>query len=126
MASDPSYPEIDIRDFHLEDWADLYGGNKETIPDNEPEPRGKPVILGAFVDSDHANDKVRCRSDTGFCFFINIACIIWYTKRQATVESAVSGAEFVGMKQDIGVSQGLQYKLRIMGVLIGTHPYVWR
>ena len=39
-----------------------------------------------------------------FCFFINMDCIIWYTKRQATVESSVFGAEFVAMKQAMEVS----------------------
>ena len=72
---------------HQADWTDFYGDVKEAIPDSTLEPRGKPVILRAFVDCDHANDKVRHRSCTGFCFFINMACIIWYTKRQATLES---------------------------------------
>ena len=45
MALDPSYPEIDMRVFHLADWTDFYGDVKEAIPDNTPEPRGKPVIL---------------------------------------------------------------------------------
>ena len=107
LALDPSYPEIDIRVFHQADWTDFYGDVKEALLDNKPEPRGKPIILRAFVDSDHANDKVRCRSHTGFCFLINMACIIWYTMRQATVESAVLGAEFVAMKQDMEVSSGL-------------------
>ena len=39
----------------------------------------------------------------GFCFFINMACITWYTKRQATVESAGFVAEFVTMKQAMEV-----------------------
>ena len=54
-----------------------------------------------------------------------MACIIWYTKRQATVESAVYGAEFVGMKQGMEVSRELRYKLRMMGVPIEgpTHMY---
>ena len=62
LALDPSYPEIDVRVFHKTDWADFSGVVKEAIPDNPPEPRGKPIILRAFVDSDHANDKVRRRS----------------------------------------------------------------
>ena len=51
--------------------------------------------------------------------------MIWYTKRQATVESAVFGAEFVAIKQTMEVSQGLRYKLRMMGVPIEgpTHKY---
>ena len=107
-----------MRVFHQADWTDFYGDVMEAIPDNAPEPRGKPIILRAFVDSDHANDKIRRRSQTGFCFFINMACIIWYTKRQATVESAVFGAEFVAMKQAMEVSRGLRYKLRMMRVPI--------
>ena len=99
LALDPSYPEIDMRVFHQADWTDFYGDVKEAIPDNAPEPRGKPIILRAFVDSDHANDKIRRRSRMGFCFFVNMACIIWHTKWQATVESAVFGAEFMAMKQ---------------------------
>ena len=76
LTLDPSYPDIDMRVFHQADWTDFYGDVKEAIPDNAPEPRGKPIILRA--DSDHANDKVRCRSCIGFCFFINMACVIWY------------------------------------------------
>ena len=90
-----------MRVFHQADWTDFDGDVKEAIPDNAPEPRGKPIILRAFVDSDHANDKSQCM---GFCFFIYMACIIWYTKRQASVESAVLGAEFVAMKQAMEVS----------------------
>ena len=54
-----------------------------------------------------------------------MAGIIWYTKRQATVESAVFGAEFVAMMQAMEVSRGLRYKLRMMGVPIEgpTHMY---
>ena len=51
----------------------------------------------------------------------NMPCIIWYTKRQATIECAAIGAEFVAMKQAMEVSRGLRYKLRMMGV--PTHMY---
>ena len=47
-----------------------------------------------------------------------MVCIIWYTTRQATVESAVFGAEFVAMKQAMKISRGLRYKLRMMGAPI--------
>ena len=56
FALDPSNLEIDMRVFHQADWADFYGDVKEAIPVNAPEPRGKPIILRAFVDSDYAND----------------------------------------------------------------------
>ena len=57
LTLDPSYPRIDMRIFHQVDWTDFYGEVKEAIPDNAPEPRGKPSILRALVDSDHVNDK---------------------------------------------------------------------
>ena len=125
LALDPSNPEIDMRVFHQADWTAFHGDVKEAIPDNAPEPRGKPIILIAFVDSDHANDKIRRKSRMGFYFFINMACIIWHTKWQQTVESAVLGVEFVAMKQAMEVSRGLRYKLRMMGVPIEgpTHMY---
>ena len=59
LALDPSYPSIDMRTFHQADWTDIYGEIKEAIPDNTPEPRAKPIIMRAFMDSDHANQKVR-------------------------------------------------------------------
>ena len=48
-----------MRTFHKADRTDFYWEVKEAIPDNAPEPRGKPIILRAFVDSDHTDDRVR-------------------------------------------------------------------
>ena len=56
--------------FHRADWTDFYGKVSEAIPNNAPEPRGKEIKLHMYVDSDHANDKIRMRSSTGFCIFI--------------------------------------------------------
>ena len=78
-----------------------------------------------FVDSDHANNKIRWRSRAGFSIFINIACVMWHMKRQATVESAVFGTEFVAMKQGMEASCGLQYKLHMMGVPIVGPTYTY-
>ena len=41
------------------------------------------------------------------------------------VESAVFGSEFVTMKQGMEASQGLQYKLRMMGVPIAGPTYAY-
>jgi hypothetical protein len=49
-----------------------------------------------------------------------MAPLVWFSKRQPTLESSVFGAEFVAMKNGIETCRGLRYKLRIMGVtLIG-------
>ena len=125
LALDPTYPQVDMRLFNKADWTDFYGDISEAIPNNVPEPRGKEIELHMFVDSDHANDKIRRRSRTGFCIFINMACVMWHMKHQATVESAVFGAEFVAMKQGMEASHRLQYKLHMMGVPIVGPMYTY-
>ena len=114
-----------MRSFHKADWTDFYGDVSEAIPNNAPEPRGKEIKLRMFVDSDHANDKIQRRSRTGFCIFINMVCVMWHTKRKATVESAVFDTEFVAMKQGMEVSCRLWYKLYTMGVLIVGPTYTY-
>ena len=37
---------------------------------NAPEPQGKEVYTCMFVDSDHAGDKVSCRSRSGFLIYV--------------------------------------------------------
>ena len=85
-----------MRSFHKADWTNFYGNVSEAVPNNAPEPRGKEIELHV----------------------INMACVMWHTKCQATVESAVFGAEFIVMKQAMEASCGLQYKLHMMGILI--------
>ena len=91
LALDPTYPQVDMRSFHKLDCTAFYGHISEAIPNNSPEPRGKEIELHMFVNSDHSNDKIQRRSRTGFCIFINMACVMWHTKHQATVESTVFG-----------------------------------
>jgi hypothetical protein len=47
---------------------------------------------------------------------LNRAPIIWYSKRQNTVESSTFGSEFVAMKTAVEILQGLRSKLRWFGV----------
>ena len=90
-----------------------------------PKPLGKDVDLRLYVDSSHANDKVNRRSRTGFFVFMNSALIQWYSKKQATIESSVFGAEFVAMKVGIETVRGIRYKLRMMGVPISGPTYIY-
>ena len=126
MAFDPTYPEIDLREFREDcDWKEFYGDVKEAVPPNAPKARGKEVDLRLYVDSDHAGDKMVRRSRTGFFIFMNMAPIMWYTKRQATIETSVFGAEFVAMKTGMEAVRGLRYKLRMMGVPLSGPTYLY-
>ena len=125
IAFDPTYPEIDLRHFKECDWKNFYGDVKEAIPPNAPEARGKDVDLRMFVDSDHAGDKLTRRSRTGFVIYLNKAPIVWFSKKQSTIETSVFGAEFVAMKQGMETLRGLRYKLRMMGVELSGPSYIY-
>ena len=57
--------------------------------------------------------------------FMNMSIIYWHTKKQATVEGAIFGAEFVAMKQGVEALCGIRYKLRMMGVEIYVPTYIY-
>ncbi|GFH48973.1 Blackbeard [Chaetoceros tenuissimus] len=78
-----------------------------------------------FVDSDHAGDKVTRRSQTGILLYLNSAPIIWYSKRQATVESSTFGSEFVALRIASELIISMRYKLRMMGVPIEGPTHVF-
>ena len=126
MIFDPTYPEIDMRTFkHQCEWETFYGDVKEAVPPNAPTPRGREVDIRLYVDSDHAGDLLTRRSRTGYLLYVNSAPIVWYSKRQSTVETLVFGAEFVALKAGIEAVRGLRYKLRMMGIPISGPAYVY-
>ena len=70
------------------DWSEFYPDAKEVIPSDAPEPLGVPVVMSGFVDADLAGCKATRRSHTGVINFLNNAPILWFSKRQTTVESS--------------------------------------
>jgi hypothetical protein len=102
--------------FHVCDWAEYYPGAAEPIPPNAPEPLGHAVTTTCFVDADHAGCKVTRQSQTGIILYVNKAPIVWYSKRQNTIESATFGSEFIALKTAIDQIDALRYKLRMFGI----------
>lgn len=125
LVLDPTPPNIDHTSFQHHDWEEFYGDVKEAIPLDAPEPRGNCVDLRMYVDSDHATDQLRRRSRSGILIFLNSALVMWLSKKQPTIETAVFGAEFVALKQGVEMLRGLRYKLRMMGVPISGPSYVY-
>jgi len=125
LAFDPTYPDVDLEDFEFQDWTEQYGDIKEAIPPNAPEPRGKVVDIRLFVDSDHAGDGRDRRSRSCYFIFVNKTIVNWFSKKQATVETSVFGAEFVAMKLAMESNRALRYKLRMMGVPIDGQSYAY-
>ena len=118
LVYDPLYPEINHSIFKKCDWSEFFWYSEEAIPRNAPGHWGKKVDIHMLVDSDHAGDKVYCRSRSDFLIHINTSLVQWFSMNQSTVESTVIGTEFVAMKQGICALRSLRYKLRIMGIPI--------
>ena len=118
---DPTEPQIDPNTFNgstKEEFQDMYRGAKEQIPDHMPKPRGRGVSTTAFVDSSHAQDKKNRKSHTGFVIFINRAPVIWFSKRQTTVETSTFSSEFIALKTCMEHIVALRIKLMMFGVPI--------
>ena len=54
LVFDPSYPDLNYEDFNKKDWSGFYGDEKEALPLNVPEARGKEFIIKTYVDASFA------------------------------------------------------------------------
>jgi hypothetical protein len=97
-------------------WKEFYGDVVEELPPHMPEARGEAVDITCFVDADHAGNLITRRSHTGILIFVQGAPIIWYSKKQNTVESSSFGSEFVALRIARDMIVTLRYKLRMFGV----------
>ena len=112
LSYDSNAPDVDESAFlQGADWKDFYGDVEEELPPRMPVPRGIPVIISAFVDADHAGNVVTRRSHTGIIIFVQNASIIWFSKRQNTVEAATFGSEFVALRICKELIVALRYML---------------
>ena len=118
LVLDWTEPHLDESMFREVEWKEYYPGAKEPEPPNAPKTRGKAVTTTCYVDADHAGCRVTRRSHTGVLIFVNRAPIVWYSKRQNTVESSTFGSEFVAARTAVDLIEGLRYKLRMFGVEI--------
>jgi hypothetical protein len=114
-------PEVDDCLFNSSDnqyWNDFYPDAKEAIPPNMLPPRGRAVRLGCYVNADHAGNLMTRRSHSGIILYINNTPVIWYSKRQNTVETSSFGSEFVALCIAMEMIEVLWYKLQMFGVPI--------
>ena len=83
-----------------------------------------PVALGrivhttCFVNANHTGNVVTILSHTVVLIYVMNTPIIWFSKKQNTVESSTFGSEFgaIQIAQDLIVA--LRYKLRMFGVTL--------
>jgi hypothetical protein len=121
---DPRLPRHDYTTFTTrhEDFEVHYRDAKDELPHNMPPPRGRPVIITAFVDASHAANQQTRRSHSGYVIFVNRAPILWYSKRQNTVEASTFSSEFIALKACTEAIVHLRFKLRMFGIPLCHEP----
>ena len=67
-------------------------------PPNMPQPRGAGFIMRAKVDADHAADTAARRLRTGFIACLNRALVLWFSKKQSSIESSSFRSELMTIK----------------------------
>ena len=111
----------DYSDVHRIPWEwekSVYGDIHEYLPDDAPDALGKPVILTHYVDTNLYHDILTGRSVTGVLHFINQTPIEWFSKRQATAETATYGSEFIAARTCVEQIINIRNTLRYLGVRI--------
>lgn len=103
-------------EYKAKELRNLYPDAIDYCPLNAPKPLGQGVQINAFVDADLAGEYTTRRSQTGILIYLNMAPIMWISKRQSTVESSTFGSEFVALRTLVESLIGLRYKLRMFGV----------
>jgi hypothetical protein len=113
-TEEPDYS--DIPDLN-HDWPrSVYGEISETLPHDAPEPLEKYVTLTHYVDANLMHNITTGRSVTGILHLINKTPIDWYSRKQATVETATYGSEFVCTRTCVKQVIDLRNTLRYLGV----------
>jgi hypothetical protein len=99
LTNEPDYSDYQDPEYN---WSlSVYGNVKEIIPMDIPEPKGKYVTLSHYFDANLYHDMVTGRSVTAIVHFLNQTPMDWYSKKQATVETATFGSEFIAVRTTI-------------------------
>ncbi len=103
----------------------VYGQIKEVTPADLTAPLGKAVMLMHYVNANLYHDLVMGRSVTGILHLVNKMPIDWYSKKQATVETATYGSEFIVAQVCIDQSINLKTTLQYLGVPVRKKAYMF-
>ena len=108
------------------DWSyTVYWNVQEIIPNNCPKPLGKSVTTTTAFDANLLHCLATGESLTAYLHFCNQTPTDWYSKKQATVETATYGSEHVAAETATEQIMDLRYTLRYLGVPIKSKSYMF-
>ena len=118
----PDYSFLPDQDF---DWTySVYGNVHEILPDDMPDPLGEAVTTTTTMDANLNHCLATGKSLTGCLHFVNKTPVDWYSKKQATVETATYGSEFVAAKTATEQIMDIRQTLRYLGAPIATKSFL--
>ena len=103
----------------------VYGNIHEITPHDCPKPLGKSVTTTATLDANLLHCMATGASLTACLHFCNQTPIDWYSKKQATVETATYGSEFVAAKTATEKIMDIRYTLKYLGLPIRSKSYMF-
>ena len=90
-----------------------------------PEPFGEAEITTTTMDANLNHCLATGKSLTGCLHFVNKTPVHWYSKKQATVETATSGSEFVAAKIATEQIMDIRQTKRYLGAPIGAKSFLF-
>ena len=120
---EPDFSTLPVQEF---DWAaSVYGNVQESMARDIPTPLGNPVISVTYVDANLYHDLLTGRSVTGILHFCNQTLVDWFSKRQACVQTATFGSEFVAARIAVDQIIDLRNTLRYLGVPVKGRSFMF-
>ena len=108
------------------DWTySVYGDVHEILPDDMPESLGKEVTTTTTMDANLNHCLATGKSLTGCLHFVNKIPFDWYSKKQAKVETATYGSEFVADKTAAKQIMDIRQTSRYLGAPITTKSFLF-
>ena len=119
----PDYSFLPDQDF---DWTySVYGNVKEILPDDMLDPLGEAVTTTTTMGAKLNHCLATGKSLTGCLHFVNKTPVDWYSKKQATVETATYRSEFVAAKTATEQIMIIRQTLRYLGAPIATKSFLF-
>ena len=90
-----------------------------------PEPLGQAAATTTTMDANLNHCLATGKSLTACLHFVNKIPVDWYSKKQATVETATYSSEFVAAKSATEQIMDIRQTLRYLGALIGSKSFLF-
>ena len=90
-----------------------------------PEPLSKAVTTTTTMDANLNHCLATGKSLTGCHHFVNKTHVDWCSKKQATVETATYGSEFVAAKTSTEQIMDIRQTMRYLGASVTTKSFLF-